>query len=446
MAPSLFLVGLSHHTAPVEIRERLAVDGGKLSDAVLRIQQAAQLNEALLVSTCNRVELYGSAQDPVRAASVVRGAFEEDAGRSLSGHLYERQDSAAARHAFRVAASLDSLVVGEPQILGQVKQSFSTASEAGVIGPLLARCFHRAFAVAKRVRTETGIAAGAVSVSSIATELAGSIFGELTGRRVVLVGAGEMAEGAARALTQQGTLLTVVNRSPERAQELARQCGGEARGFEQLAAELTAGDVVISSTASPRYVITRELMQGVVRARRHRPLFLIDIAVPRDVDPRVENMDNVFLYDVDDLEKVAGQNLATRKKEADAASRIVDDEVAAFEAWLRSLDLTPTLVGLRERVRAVIHSELQRTLPRLSNVSDKERKTLEAMCDAMTNKILHRPLTELKRSREEPDGAALVSSVRRLFDLEAEADDKKPAQATNDPRLSPAGGRSGDRS
>jgi len=415
----LVLVGLSHHTAPLAVRERLAFSSEQMPERLRALVSRAGLQEAMLVSTCNRVEMYGSAADPQEATRGIRDYFAEVAEeQNLAAHLYEHTGDAVARHAFRVASSLDSLVVGEPQILGQVKEAFSLATEAGTVGSLLGRCMNRAFAVAKRVRNETGIAAGAVSVSSIACDLARSIFGELTGRRVVLVGAGEMSEAAAKALAQNGTLLTVVNRNQERARAVAEACGGEAREFDQLSQELIAADVVITSTASPRYVITRELMQGVIRARRHRPLFLIDIAVPRDVDPRVENLDNVFLFDLDDLEQVASQNIAARKREAEQAERIVEAEVQAFEEWQRTLDLTPTLVALRERVRTVIHGELERTLPRLKSVSEAERKALEIMCDAMVNKLLHRPMTELKRTSSDPNGSQLVESVRRLFELE----------------------------
>jgi glutamyl-tRNA reductase len=426
--PHLFVVGLSHHTAPLEVREKLAVPSGEVPELLRALCQDGGLSEAMMVSTCNRVEVYASAEDAAAAVQEVRRRLEQIVpGTDLTSHLYEHNGAEVARHAFRVAASLDSLVVGEPQILGQVKDAFAAASDAGTVGALLGRCMSRAFAVAKRVRSETGIAEGAVSVSSIACELARSIFGELTARRVVLVGAGEMGEQAAKALAQQGTLLRVVNRNQERARAVAEACGGEPREFEALQQELISADVVITSTASPRYVITRELMQGVIKARRHRPLFLIDIAVPRDVDPRVENMDNVFLFDVDDLEQVAAKNIAARKKEAEAAEKIVADEVLAFEEWQRSLDLTPTLIGLRERVRGVIHAELERTLPRLKSLSDAEKRTLAAMCEAMANKILHKPLTELKKSRDEPQGSQLVAHTRRLFDL-----DQVPVEAAPD--------------
>jgi glutamyl-tRNA reductase len=365
------------------------------------------------------VELYATTDAPDDAVRALRDHLGTVAGEAdLGPHLYEHTGTAAARHAFRVAASLDSLVVGEPQILGQVKDAFSAASDAGLVGPLLGRCMNRAFAVAKRVRTETGIAAGAVSVSTIACDLAKSIFGDLTGRRVVLVGAGEMGEGAAKALAQQGTLLTVVNRNQERARAVASAVGGEPREFDALAHELTTADVVITSTASPRYVITRELMQGVVKARRHRPLFLIDIAVPRDVDPRIDNMDNVFLFDVDDLEQVAQQNIAARRREAEQAERIVESEVAAFADWQRGLELTPTLVALRERVRTVVKDELARTVPRLKSLSEAEQKTLDAMGEAIVNKLLHRPLSQLKQARDSADGPDLIASVRKLFELD----------------------------
>jgi glutamyl-tRNA reductase len=269
-----------------------------------------------------------------------------------------------------------------------------------------------------------------------------------------------MSEGAAKALAQQGTLLTVVNRNQERARAVAEACGGEAREFEQLAHELTTADVVITSTASPRFVITRELMQGVVKLRRHRPLFLIDIAVPRDVDPRVESMDNVFLYDIDDLQQVATQNIAARKREADQAERIVDEEVQAFEQWQRSLGLTPTLVALRERVRTVVNAELERTIPRLKSVSASEKKSLEMMCEAIVNKLLHTPLTQLRKSREEPEGDQLVNSVRRLFALDEETPgddesslarprarfDRVTVPSQPPPNLLPVKGTSGDRS
>lgn len=415
----ILVVGLSHHTAPLEVREKLSTPEGGALQALRSMMEKASLSEGLLVSTCNRVELYGVAKDPITALEGARRAFSSHIEhQGVEAMLYERRGEEAVRHAFRVAASLDSMVLGEPQILGQLKQAFSTADGAGAVGTILGRCFHRAFAVAKRVRTETGLAAGTVSVSSIACDLARTIFHDLTGKRVLLVGAGKMSEAAARSLRKQGARLFVVNRSPERAQALAASYEGEPRAFEELAAELALADVVITSTASQRFILTPELLRGVMKARRYRPIFLIDIALPRDIDPRVAKLENVFLYDLDDLQKISQENLGARRKEADVAERIVLGEVAAFERWRRALDLTPTIVALRERFREVVRNELERTLPRLG-VGEEERKSLDLMCDAMVNKLLHQPLTELKRGADGPDGAQLIDAARRLFDLEA---------------------------
>ena len=439
----LVVVGLSHHTAPLEVRERLSVATEHVADHLAHLLGAHAITEGVLVSTCNRVEAYAAATDAAAASKALREYMQGRTQDDLGSCLYERLGVEAVRHVFRVAASLDSMVVGEPQILGQMKGAFSAAEAAGAVGMLVGRCFHRAFAVAKRVRTETGIAAGMVSVSSIAIELARKIFGNLDGRRALLIGAGKMSEAAAKTLANQGARLAVVNRSAERAEELARACNGEARPYEMLASELVTSDVVITSTASPRPIITPELMHDVARARRHRPLFLIDIAVPRDVDPRVGELGSIFLYDLDDLQQVAQENLAARRKEAAAAEKIVKDEVAQFERWQRSLTLTPTVVALRERVRGVLRAELERTLPRLSSLSPDERKSLDKMVEAMVNKVLHQPLTELKRGGESADGALLIDATRRLFALEtAEAQPEVGADVVTE--LSPAASRGGE--
>ncbi len=417
----LVVVGLSHRTAPLALREQLAVPVEKLGPDLRALVASGALDETVVVSTCNRVEVYLAARDPHAAAQAARTWLASRAAAApLEPHLYHHVGGGAVQHAFRVAASLDSMVVGEPQILGQVKEAFGAAEAAGTAGVLLSRCFQRAFAVAKRVRTETGIAAGAVSVSSIACELAAKVFGRLEGRRVLLVGAGEMAEAAARHLRGDGARIVVINRSRERAEALAREHGGEARTLDQLAAELTLADVVVSSTASPGFVITRELMQGVVKARRHRLMLLVDIAVPRDIDPRVGDLENVFLYDVDQLESVSRGAADARLREAEAAERIVHDEVADFETWRRSLALTPTIVALRARVREVVVGELARTVPRLEGLGDEDRKALERMADAIVNKLLHQPLTELKKSAEHDEGAQLLDAAQRLFALQVD--------------------------
>ncbi|UJR78477.1 glutamyl-tRNA reductase [Sandaracinus amylolyticus] len=428
----IFVIGLSHRSSPVELREKLAVPNGELPKHVKELAERAHLAEAVMISTCNRVEVYGVAADStgVRRAREVLAARMPDG--ALDPHLYERSGAEAVRHAFRVASSLDSMVVGEPQILGQFKEAYAAATEAGVIGGLLDRCFAKAFAVAKRVRTETGIASGSVSVSSIATDLAKKIFGDLNGKRVLLIGAGKMGESAAKHLRKQGAKLFVLNRSRERALELAKACDGEPRSLSELPGELALADVAIASTSSDRFVVTTDLMKEVVRARKYRPLFLIDIAVPRNVDPRVGDMENVFVYDVDDLQKVAQENLTARKREAEAAERIVDVEARTFEEWRKQLDLKPIIVGLRRHVREVLAAELERTMPRLSGDAARDRAALEKMLDAATNKLLHQPLTELKKAGEAGDGQVLAV-VRRLFPVEEAA-----AEGASVSRIAPA--------
>ena len=440
MVKELVLVGLSHHSAPLELREKLAVDG-EGREALLKSWSEGVAGEGVVISTCNRVELYATTDDTgsaeARARTLLEAHLTEEERASLEGALYVHGGESAIRHLFRVASSLDSMVVGEPQILGQVKEAFDAARAAGTMGSLLGRCFSRSFAVAKRVRTETGIAEGTVSVSSIASQLARKIFGELTGRKVLLLGAGEMGEAAARSLANTGAVLRVVNRSPEKARRVAAECGGEPRGYEQLASEMVQADVVISSTSSDRYVLTTELMKDVLRGRRHRPIFLIDIAVPRDVDPRVGEMESVFLFDVDDLQEVAQENLAQRRSAALAAERIVDIEVAEIEAWRRTLDLTPTIVGLRERFAEVVHSEIARSVKKM-DLSDKDLKALERMGDAMVKKILHRPLAALKKSAGDPENAAMIAATRALFDLEKSSEyPPAPKRATGASKLVP---------
>ncbi len=412
------VVGLSHRTAPVEVRERLAVAPEQLEEELREIIARGHFDEALLISTCNRVELYGVSMNPTAAAQSARNTLASRLPNSTSEDVfYSERGVAVVRHAFRVASSLDSLVVGEPQILGQVKEAFDAATNAGTAGTLIGRCFSHAFSTAKRVRNETGIAEGTVSVSSIACELARKIFGNLDGRRTLLLGAGEMGEGAARNLRQTGTQLHVINRSEARAEALAKSCGGRAIPYERLTTELAEADVVIASTASTKFILTPELMKGVVRSRRHRPLFIIDIAVPRDVDPRIGTMDNVFVYDVDDLQQVAEQNLAVRAREAAQAERIIEEEVESFLKWRRSLELAPTIVALRKQFGDVADEELRRALGRLQGLSQSDRAAFEAMARSLVNKLLHRPMMHLKAGAEEPDGAQLIDAVRRVFAL-----------------------------
>jgi glutamyl-tRNA reductase len=416
----LVVFGLSHHRAPLAVRERLAA-GERVAEELKELLAAAPLGEGVLLSTCNRVELIATTAEAQRARECVLGHFNgRVAPDRIDEYVYEHRGLDAVAHLFRVASGLDSMVLGEPQILGQVKEAFSTANAAGAVGSLLGRCFERTFAVAKRVRTETEIAAGNVSVSSIACELAEKIFGDLQDRKILLIGAGKMSETAARSLTARGATLTVVNRSPERALSLAAACGGQARPLEALATELATADVVISSTAKDGFVITHDLMLGVGKMRKWRQLFIIDIAVPRDVDPRVESLRNVFLYDMDDLKRVSHANLSARERAANAAEAIVAEEVAAYDRWLRTLELTPTIVALRERVRQVVLAEKQKALGKIPGLTPQQERAFEAMCESIVNQLLHAPLTELKRGQQEGNGADLVHAVQRLFKLDVE--------------------------
>jgi glutamyl-tRNA reductase len=418
VSSKLLVLGVSFRTAPLPLRERLAVGAERVAQDLQALMQTAGLKEGVLLSTCNRVELIGIADAPERALQGTLAYFNARvAPEQIDASVYRHVGRDAARHLFRVASGLDSMVLGEPQILGQIKEAFGTAQSLGTVGTMLGRSFERGFGVAKRIRTETALAAGNVSVSSIACDLAEKIFGDLAGRRVLLVGAGKMSEVAARSLAARGAQLFVINRSPERANSLAAACGGTPRPLEALATELAEADVVISSTAKQDYVITYDLMQGVCKMRRSRPLFIIDIAVPRDVDPRVDSLRNVFLYDMDDLQKVSRENMTARERAVVDAERLIDVELDELERWVRSVELTPTIVALRERVRGLLRGELDKTLPKLA-IADAERKKLEAMCEAMANKLLHGPLTELKQSQSSPEGAGLVEAIQRLFSLE----------------------------
>jgi glutamyl-tRNA reductase len=423
----IFVIGLSHHTAPVELREQLSTKLSDVGDELRQLMQHESVQEALLVSTCNRVEIYGFGS--VEAMEHGRRYLASRASTAIEPMLYERFGYDAVKQAFRVAASLDSLVVGEPQILGQMKDAFDVSREIGAAGPILGRCFTHAFNVAKRVRSETAIAEGTVSVSSIACELAEKIFDDLRGRRALLVGAGEMGEGAARALHKTGAHLVVLNRSPEKAQALAGSFDGEAHGLEALAAELIRADVVITSAAADGFILDEATMRDVVRARRHRPLFLIDIAVPRNVDPRVGHLDSVFLYDVDDLKSVAQGNVASRRREATAAEAIIEEETMAFLAWKRSLRVKPTIVALRRRFEDVVHDELARTLPRLDKLGPDERAALEKMGAAIVNKLLHAPVRELK-GVDSDGNPELVAATVRLFELEASSPPDEPEEGS----------------
>ena len=415
----IVVVGLSHRTAPLAVREALAVPREGIAEALRRLREEAGLTEAMLLSTCNRVEVYGQADEPrAQPLAEALAAIHARPLADLESHLYRLEGEAAVRHAFRVAASLDSMVIGEPQILGQVKEAYELAEGAGALGAVLNALRNRSVAAAKRARTETGIGRNAVSVSSVAVELARKIFGALRDRQVLLVGAGKMSELAARHLVDGGARATVLGgRRFAKAEELAAALGGRAVPFESLRDELRRAEIVISGTGAPGIVIGREDVEAALPSRGGRPLFLIDIAVPRDVDPGVRKLTGVFLYDLDDLKAVADANLRERRKEASAAEALVEQEVLDFLAWRRSLDAVPLLIELRKRGDEIRKGEMERARKRLGTLTQDQEDAFEAATTAIVNKLLHPPTVVLKELAKDADSSAQIGLIRRLLGL-----------------------------
>lgn len=439
----LAAIGLSHRTASIEVRERFAHQTADLCAALDQLKALELVEEACIVSTCNRVEFYVAGHaEPSALVRALRGHLLGLAGlppEELDPHLYVHEGEQGLRHLFRVASSLDSMVLGEPQILGQVKEAFRVASEHGAVRADLTRAFQKAFSVAKRVRTETGIAENAVSMSFAAVELGREIFNSLDGKEVLLVGAGKMAGLAAKHLMSYGvSQVRVTSRTLASAEKLAKEVGGIPSVITDLPMLLQNADIVISSTAAPGYVVTKEIMSKVVRARRYRPILFVDIAVPRDVDPRVADLDNCFVYDVDDMEKVLELNREARAREAQAAEQLVVDELSAYLRWLKSQQVVPVIKALREQAMRVAGAEVERTL---ANVKDGDKKTsqsIKAMANAIVNKMLHPVLTRLKEEGAQGDPQIMVDVLVQLFalDLEAAAEGApaKPAEdKTEDP-------------
>jgi glutamyl-tRNA reductase len=419
----ILVAGLSHKTAPIELRERLAVSEQDLPKPLEMMGDSSELVERMLVATCNRVEVYAVTEGPVdQATEVIAGCLATYCNiekTEFLDKLYTHTAAEAVRHVFRVASSLDSMVVGEPQILGQVKTAYTIAHAREATGIILNNLLEQAFHVAKRVRTETGVAASAVSVSSAAVELARKIFGDLTGRSVLIIGAGEMAELALRHLVDDGVRsVLVANRNFDRATTLARQFDGRAVTFEAFRQEMVRADIVISATSAPHVILKKEDMHTITQQRRHRPIFLIDIADPRDIDPACNDLQNVYLYNIDDLQSVVEANLKERKREAERAEVIIDREVGVYLNWLRSLDVVPTIVSLRQRMEEIRGAELQKALVRMGELTPEQREAMTAMSHAVVNKILHQPMTELKRRAALQDGHLYTSVLRRLFGLE----------------------------
>jgi glutamyl-tRNA reductase len=417
----LLVIGLNHNTAPIEIRECLAFPEDKLGEALSKVHALSSVKEDMIVSTCNRVEVYAATRETEKAVHDLKEFLCQYHGVSLKEFeksLYTHVGEEAVRHIFRVASSLDSMVLGEPQILGQIKDAYDISQLANTSGLILHRLLHRAFHVAKRVRTETKIAISAVSVSSVAVELAEKIFGTLEKKTVLLIGAGEMCELAARHLVAGGVeRMLVTNRTYERAVSLAREFSGEAIPFEDMPQGLKKADIVMSATNSPQYLIGHDQVTKVMKDRRQKPIFFIDIADPRDIEPKVGDMENVYLYNIDDLQKVANENIKDREKEAQKAETLVQDEVVKFVSWYRSLDVTPTIVALRKKFEDIRKKELEKTLSLHPNLPDKEKKSLEALTSAIINKILHTPITLLKQTNEEAMADLYLDALHVLFGL-----------------------------
>jgi glutamyl-tRNA reductase len=417
----LCIVGVNHRTAPVGLRERLAFDAARLPAALAELTAMNSVHEAAIVSTCNRVEIVTATSAPVAAAAgmveqfIARNRGVERAG--FAPHLYVHGGRDAIRHLFRVAASLDSMVVGEPQILGQMKDQYVAAASAGTSGPVLHKAFHRAFTVAKRVRTETGIASKAVSVASVAADLTRTIFETLADKHVMLIGAGKMSQLVARHLQARGCGdIMVTTRTFDHAVTLARELNGTPLPFERLAEYLKHADIVIGSAGAAGHLVAPSLVQDVLRARKQKPMFFVDLAVPRNFDPAINALDNVYVYDMDDLARTSADNSDERAREALRAEAIVESEADRFVQWLGGLDVVPTIVALRSKIEAIRQGELEKALASLQDQAPRHRALLDALTSSIVNKILHAPLASLKReAADEPD---LAASVRRLFDLE----------------------------
>jgi glutamyl-tRNA reductase len=417
----LFLVGVSHRTAPVELREKLDFSSRDVGAAVEVLVTRSSAAESVVLSTCNRSEIYIASTDAEHAREEIIAFLSEyhqlprDA---FMPHLFAHRDMAAARHLFRVAAGLDSLVVGEPQILGQVKDAFQAANERHCTGPLLSKTFHWAFGVGKRVRTETALGEGAVSVSFAAVALARKIFGRLEGRRVLVVGAGEISALTAQHLHSQGVAeIVITSRTGAHADALAAQVNGRTVPWMQMRRAIADADIVLTATGSQRPIITREDVQAVTGRRRAEPLFIIDVAVPRDVDPAVSEIEQVFLYNVDDLQGIVQENLERRGGEIARAEAIVAEEVSRFTVWQRSRRAIPTVVALRQRFDDIRRAELQRLEPRLSGLPADARARVEEVTRLIVEKLLLEPTEQLKALPDEETQAAYTEAVNRLFRL-----------------------------
>lgn len=418
---NIVVVGLSHKTAPVEIRERVAFAPTAMEKPLHEVSALPAITETVIVSTCNRVEIYATGREADATISQLKrflASYHDLAFEDIEEHLYDFQGEEAIKHIYRVASSLDSMVIGEPQILGQIKTAYGYATEFKTTGIILNRLLHKAFSVAKRVRTETKIAGSAVSVAFAAVELSRKIFDTLEDKTVMLIGAGEMCELAARHFIGTGVReVLVTNRTRERAVKLAEEFEGKAVAFENFPHHLHRVDIILTSTGASDFILEKKQVAEVIRQRRNKPMFMIDIAVPRDIDPSVNQLDNIYLYDVDDLQHVVQANLKERKKEAKSAEAIVGQEVGQFHKWLSNLEVVPTIVSLRQCLEEVRQQEMDKSMARMTHLGEKDKKAIDALTRSIVNKILHNPTAVLKQSQGDAAGDTYVDAIRTLFDL-----------------------------
>jgi glutamyl-tRNA reductase len=416
------LAGVSHRTAPVEVRERLAFSPDALPAALAGLCSLPGVAEGMILSTCNRVEIAAALADENAPAPPLGPFLCENRSMPQEGvtpHLYTYEDDRAIHHLFRVASSLDSMVVGEPQILGQLKTAYAVAKAHGAAGAYLDAVLTRAFGAAKRVRSETGVGESAVSVSYAAVELAREIFATLEGKNVMIVGAGKMSELAARHLHRSGASnIFVTNRTPARAREVAHLFHGRIVEYDKFLESLPGMDIVIASSGAPFYILRADQMRRVIEARRNQPMFLIDIAVPRNIEPAVNGIDNVFLYDIDDLQKVVDANVGERKKRAELAEKIVDEEVERTISRLRVREVVPTIVNLQDQLEQWRAAEVARVRGKLGELTPQQEEALEALTRGLIAKIAHGPISELRKSAGQPEGLTLIDAIRKAFRLE----------------------------
>jgi glutamyl-tRNA reductase len=421
----LLALGISHKTAPLELRERLALTEGRAVSVLNELLGGSEILEGSALSTCNRTELYLVASDPVAAESSALGVLARQAElrpTELVGHLYSLRAAEAARHLYRVTAGLDSMIIGEAEIQGQVKRAYELALVENATGAILNRLFRGALAAGKRARSETALSEKGVSISSVAVELAQSVLGDLAQRRVLVIGAGETAELTARALAARGVeTVFIANRRYDRAIGLAQRFGGEAVRFDELPAQLELADIVVSATNSPHHIVEREELEQVMAGRDGRPLLLVDIAVPRDVDPACRELAGVSVHDVDDVQAIVERNASVREAEARKAEGILDSELARFERWLSTLEVVPTVTALRERGEEIVRRVLAENESRWESLSPTDRERLEAVARAIVSRMLHEPTLRMKRSADDEDSYVLLHAMRELFGLDPAA-------------------------